>query len=175
MKIELTDQQEQAIKQGRPVEVVDPTSKRTLVVMARELYERARSFLEGSPEPASPAPVAPPAAAPAATSSEGDEPRRIRLRDLPTPPEITQEVEQYYKKYRWDRRQTEQELKLQYYFGGQALYVLRSPEGPVVIPIQGRYLDMADLRYVMLKPEERDHACYTVPSRWHDTIAEILM
>jgi len=36
MKIELTDQQEQAVKQGRPVEVVDPASARAFIVVARE-------------------------------------------------------------------------------------------------------------------------------------------
>src|SRR5262249_27530179 len=51
MKIELTAQQEQAVKQGRPGEVVDPASDRAFVIMARELYERARPVLErGSPD-----------------------------------------------------------------------------------------------------------------------------
>jgi hypothetical protein len=175
MKIELTHQQEQAVQQGRPVEIVDPTSRRSFVVMARELYERVRALIESGPEPAPLAPGPPPAESPAAAPPGEEKPRRIRLRDLPTPPEVAEEVEQYCKKYRWNRRETEEEIKLQYYFGGQPIYVLPSPEGTVVIPIEGRYRGMPDLRYVLLSPEERSEACYDVPSRWHDTIAEILM
>jgi hypothetical protein len=173
MKLELTTQQEQAVQQGRPVEVVEPTSRRTFVVMARELYERVRSLLEGGPPQDKPAPVAPAAVPPVAPAADLEEARRIRLRELPTPPEVTQEVEQYCKKYHWNRREIEDQLKLQYYFGGQAIYVVRTPDGPLVIPIEGRFRDMADLRYVMLKPEERSEACYTVPSPWHDTVAWI--
>src|SRR5262249_37760758 len=43
MKIELTNQQKQAIKQGRPVEVVDPATQLGYVILGREAYERSRT------------------------------------------------------------------------------------------------------------------------------------
>ncbi len=46
MKLELTDQQVQVIAQGHPVEVIDPMSKRALVVVPRELYDLVRFLLE---------------------------------------------------------------------------------------------------------------------------------
>jgi hypothetical protein len=49
MTIELTDEQRRAVEQGKPVEVVDPATVRTFVVLAREEYERVRSLLETVP------------------------------------------------------------------------------------------------------------------------------
>jgi hypothetical protein len=51
MKIELTDQQERAVKQGRPVQVVDPATQQAYFLIAREVYERSRSLTD-RPEPA---------------------------------------------------------------------------------------------------------------------------
>ena len=69
MKIELTDQQEQAVKQGRPVEIVDPASERTFVIIARELYD-------GVHPPSAASPAAP--ISPAAAASHGEvKPQRV--------------------------------------------------------------------------------------------------
>lgn len=76
MKIELTEEQEQAVKQGRPVEVVDPASDRAFVVVARELFERVRSALGGEP------PAPPPAVAPALSPGMRRSQEALR-RDLP--------------------------------------------------------------------------------------------
>jgi hypothetical protein len=46
MKIELTDEQMLAVKQGGSVTVVDPVSERTYVVLADEQYQRVRELLE---------------------------------------------------------------------------------------------------------------------------------
>jgi hypothetical protein len=43
MKIELTDEQEQAVNGGRPVEVVNPATNRAYVVIAKEPRESPRS------------------------------------------------------------------------------------------------------------------------------------
>src|SRR5262245_29769783 len=50
MKIELTKQQEQAVKQGRAVEVVDPATRQAYFLIAREVYERGRGPRD-RPEP----------------------------------------------------------------------------------------------------------------------------
>ena len=78
------------------------------------------------------------------------------------------------RKYGWSQSEVEEQLKLQYYYGGQALYLLPTAEGPVVVPIEERFRDMPDLRSILLTPEERPRAALTFPSRWHDTGSEIL-
>ena len=88
------------------------------------------------------------------------------------------EIERWAQKrgcWRWqDRPQVEDELKLQFYYGGQEVYVLRSSEGPVVIPIPERHRDTPGLRYVLLTADERPRAAFTIPPRWRDTVSEIL-
>jgi hypothetical protein len=172
MKIELSDRQAQEVMQGRPVEVIDPESDRAFVVVTRELYERVRPLLEGGPE------RAPPSPSPAVPSPGEGQPPRVRLRDLPAPPEVVEEAARWCKKYGWqgkkNRQEVEEQLKLQYHYGGQAVYILRTPEGAVVIPIGEQYKDTPDLRYVLLTPEERLHASLEVPPCWRDTTSEIL-
>lgn len=170
MKIELTNQQEQAVKEGQPIEVSDPQSSRAFVLLTREQYERIRTLLEGSPETSLPPPDAPPAA----LSPEEGQPQRVRLRDLPTPPEVIGEAQQSCRKYGWNRRDTEEQLKIQYYYGGQSIYVLRTPEGPVIIPVEERYKNLPGLRYMLLAPEERGQAVFDCPSPWQETVSQIL-
>jgi hypothetical protein len=103
---------------------------------------------------------------------------RVRLRDLATPSEVTEEAERWCKKYLWPgrkrRQEVEEQLKLQYYYGGQSIYLLDTPEGTVVVPIPERHKDTPGLRYILLTAEERPHACLTVPSPWRDTDSEIM-
>ena len=51
MTIELTDEQQRAVEQGKPVEVVDPATVRTFVVLPWEEYERVRSLLKKASGP----------------------------------------------------------------------------------------------------------------------------
>jgi hypothetical protein len=44
MKIELNDEQQRAVQQGQPVEIVDPNTDRAYLVIARDAYERRRAF-----------------------------------------------------------------------------------------------------------------------------------
>ncbi len=63
-EIELTDAQRQALQaeQGKPVDVVDPATRRRYVLLERELYERVLPLLEqaGGPEPQDPTAGIPP-------------------------------------------------------------------------------------------------------------------
>ena len=52
--------------------------------------------------------------------------------------------------------------------------MLPTPEGPLVVPIEDRYQDTPDLRYLLLTPEERTEAVLTFPPRWRDAASEIL-
>lgn len=191
--IELTPEQRQAVDQGEPVRVIDPSTQDAYVIVRAEVYERLtgvperpveeplsqgprdipRPVLEGSREQGSSSSAAPTVPSPA----EG-EPARVRLRDLPTPPDVSEEAERWCKKYgrrgEKNRREVEERLKLQYYYGGRPVYLLDTPAGLVVIPITGRYKDTPDLRYVLLTPEERPRACLDTPSPWRDAASEIL-
>jgi hypothetical protein len=164
--IELTEAQRQALQAGcgKPVEVVDPATQERYVLLAREQYEQVRPLLQGVAEQPLP-PPAPPAFPP---TGDG-EPPRVRLRDLPMPPLVVEEVKRLCKQYGWPRKAAEEQCLLSYYFGGQSIYVLSTPKGTVVVPITEKYKDTADLPYVMLTAEERLHACLTSPSRWDDT------
>jgi hypothetical protein len=53
MKLELTEQQQQQLRLNGdgPVEVVDPHTKRSYVLIAREQFEKVRSLLDDAPEP----------------------------------------------------------------------------------------------------------------------------
>lgn len=112
-----------------------------------------------------------------ATAPE-DKPPRVRLRELPTPPEVTAEAERCFRKYGWGRKKNrgelEERLKLQYYYCGQAIYVLHTPTGLVVIPIEERYQGTPGLRDVLLTPEERPQAVFDCPSPWYDAVSQIL-
>jgi hypothetical protein len=168
--IELTEAQRRMLQAGRrePVEVVDPATQQRYVLLPREQYEQVRPLLEGGPPPA-------PTAEAASADIPAPEavPRRIRLRDLPTPPEVVEEVKKWCRKCGWRRQDVEDETKLQYYFGGQLIYILHLPEGPVVIPIEERFRGTPDLRSILLTPEERYLAVEDCPSPWHDTVSRL--
>jgi hypothetical protein len=93
--VEITDAQRQALHAGRgkPVEVVDPATQQHYVLLAREQYEQVRPLLEGAPRQAASA-----GAAPGSATAPGAPSRRIHLRDLPTPPEVVEEVEKWCRK-----------------------------------------------------------------------------
>ncbi len=170
-EIELTEQQRQAIQaaRGAPVAVVDLVTGQRYVLVTQGQSERTRSTTDGHSERSAPAATDAPSA-PAAEPVQ-----RYRLRDLPTPAEVAEEAKRWCKLRGGSRREVEEQFKLQYYFGGQEIYKVRTHEGPVVVPIPQRYRDTPGLRYVLLTAEERSSACYTIPSRFNDTIHEILM
>ena len=66
---------------------------------------------------------------------------------------MAEAAERWCKKYGWGAKEVTDELKLQYYFGGQSIYLLRSPEGTIVVPIPECYRGTPDLRYVLLTAE----------------------
>src|SRR5260370_41223235 len=76
MKIELNHEQQQAVQQGRPVEIVDPNTARAYLIIARDAYEPSRALPDR------------PAAAVAAEDSSGIPPGIMRAQqafwtDLP--------------------------------------------------------------------------------------------
>jgi hypothetical protein len=100
---------------------------------------------------------------------------RIKLRELPMPPEVAEEARRYCKKLGlWRKRyiqDVEDELRLQYYFGGQTVVYLRSKDGPIVVAA-GRVEDEAFGRQLdALPPGERRQVAYDFPSVRNDQVS----
>jgi hypothetical protein len=170
MKIELTHEQEQAVRQGRPVEVIDPASNRAFVVVTRELYESVRPLLEGGQD-GGPSSSPPPALAPAVTPEV--KPLRQRVRDLPLPPEVAAEAKRYCKYLGTSRakdiREMEEQMKLQHYYGGKWIAYLRTDEGPVVVAAAKSLSDpVFDQQLSFLTPEERRRRIIDSPIKLFD-------
>jgi hypothetical protein len=173
--IELTDAQRQALQtaSGQPLEVVDPATQQRYVLLARAQYERVRSQLEKGGEGAalglSPAPD---------VAAEG-RPLRQRLRDLPLPPEVAAEAKQYCKRLGlWgakSRREMEEHMKLQHYYGGTWIAYLRTDEGPVIVAAAASLGDpVFDQQLSFLTAEERRRIIIDLPVRLFDAESELL-
>src|SRR5260370_31569077 len=97
---------------------------------------------------------------------------RIWLRDLPVPAEMLPYIEDYCKGcWFWERakrrRRIEEDLKLQYYFGGHEVYYLATPKGRAVIQVdnveEGGYHRLRD----QLPVEEPDQLRSRPVERWN--------
>jgi hypothetical protein len=168
MKIELSDQQLQAVKQGHPVEVIDPATAQPYVLLAAEVYTKIRGALERPLVPASPS-----------AASSGGQPLRQRVRDLPLPPEVAAEAQRHctYLGLRGERslRQVEEQMKFQHYYGGSWIAYLRTDEGPVVVAAADSLNDPGfEQQLSVLAPEERRRAILTSLPRLFDEQSEIL-
>jgi hypothetical protein len=173
--IELTDAQRQALhaEQGTPIEVVDPATQQRYVLVAREQYERLRSLMEGGAQP----PSSPSSPAPATTAEI--KPMRQRVRDLPLPAAVAAEAQRYCKRLGlWgaaSRRQMEEQMKLQHYYGGKWIAYLRTEEGPVVVAAADSLREPSfDQQLSFLTADERRSALIDSPSRLFDDQSEIL-
>ena len=166
--IELTPEQREAVAQGEPVRVVDEATQDALVLMRAEVFDR----MAGLPGHSAQHTVPP------APLRAYQQPVRVCLRELPTPPEVAAEAERWVKQYgrsgKNGRRDAEDRFKLQYYYGGQEVYTVRTAGGLVVIPIPEQYQSTPDLRYRLLTAAERTTACLEVPPPWNDDVNEIL-
>jgi hypothetical protein len=177
--IQLTEEQRQAVAahQGRPVEVVDPVTRRSYMLIAAETYQRVRDVLEAEDTPAQTAGSAPSPSAPAAPPLAEGRPMRQRLRDLATTPEVAEEIRRYCKHLGLSRKKSrewvEEDLKLQYYFGGRYVGYLETEEGKVIVAAGrldseefGRQLDA-------VSPEERRKVKLFQPFVWDDPVSQL--
>ncbi len=177
--MKLTEEQHRAVEaaQGKPVDVLDPQTQRTYVLVAAELYQRMRQFIdkEGTRQGSQAAPF--PAEGAAFLPPPG-QPLRLKLRALPTPPEVAEELKKHCQRLGlWRRKyaqQAEDTLKLQYYFGGQAVAYLPTKDGPVIVAAGEQYSEAYVQLFAFLTPEERQQAIRDFPSRWNDTTNEVL-
>jgi hypothetical protein len=94
------------------------------------------------------------------------------LRNLPTPPELAEAVDiccrhAGYGPRGRDRRRVEDELKLQYYYGGWDVAYLPTPEGLVVVAAGECESDAFGKALDGLPAAERRRVVYYVPGRWN--------
>ena len=164
--LRLTEDQHQLVEAagGQPVDVLDPPTNRAYVLLPAELYPAIRAVLR---VPEVPRPALPPEA-------EWGEPMRIKLRGLPTPPEVAESARQYAKKLMfWPSRsfiqELEDEAKLSYYFGGWAAVTLKSKEGPIVVAVGSVASEAFGRQLEAFTPEERRQKCIWFPDVWNDS------
>ena len=165
MTIELTPEQRQALhdRPDGPIEVVDPVSRREYVLVSKEHFHESRQPVS-APTPHPPLRPAPPVPQ--------------RLADLPTPPEVAEEARRRYER-RWkgwggkSLARIEQELKLQYYYGGHYICYLRNKEGPEIVIVHNGDDEEFHRQYRALPGEQRQRAVSMGLGVWGDDTVEI--
>jgi hypothetical protein len=170
----LTEEQHLLVEaaQGKPVDVLDPRTDRSYVLLPAEHYQRFKDLEEGrgvaEPAPTTHGVSGTPSPAPA----PNDGPLRVALRALPTPSEVAAIVQKRCQELGvWRRKyvqEVEDEFKLQYYYGGRCVAYLRTSEGPVIVAAGRRDSDAFDRQLSYLTTEERYGAIRDWPSPWND-------
>jgi hypothetical protein len=99
--------------------------------------------------------------------------KQVALADLPTPPDLAQAVEDCCaslgrRRGRRERQRVEDELKLQYYFGGQHIVSFLGPKGRTVIVMEGISPDDWRRWRQQLTRVERDRYVAYIPPIWDD-------
>jgi hypothetical protein len=104
--------------------------------------------------------------------------RGVYLKDMELPPEVQKEVEDICRERRYrkarDRQGVEEDVKLQYFFGGQTVAYKSTPEGLFIVAV-GQLTDegfTAELNH--LPREERCRITLYHADRWHDPTTCIL-
>jgi hypothetical protein len=158
-----------------PLELLDPASRRTYVLLSREQYD---ALLRAVPSQAA-TPGATPQSSispPAAPSVQGPlKPMRQWLKDLPTPPEVVERATKrrkqlgliFWKRYWQDK--IEEELKLQYYYGGQWVAYLPRKEGLLIVGAGYNLDEIFDQQLACLEPSERREKILIAVDPWNDT------
>lgn len=168
--IYLSEEQRRAVAEqpGKAIEVIDPASRRTYLLVPADSPRPGQAGAGPSQgEPVTPGP------------REEGLPLRQRLADLPMPPEVAEAAKRHCKLLGafWARqkRRIEDELKLQYYFGGNWVAYLCTREGIVVLAAAERLDDLSfDRHSPEWTPEERRDATLYRVSRFNDPVSEIL-
>ena len=103
-------------------------------------------------------------------STKNGQPMRLRVLDLPTPPELAKAVKDYCKKHCiWRKKHiswVEEELKLQYHFGGQHVAYLTTDNGLVIVAAGNYESEEFEQQRAVLSAEERRRAVIYPVSPW---------
>jgi hypothetical protein len=97
----------------------------------------------------------------------------IYLNDLPTPPEVAEAVESSSKR-RGNNAKQKQDLlersKLEYYFAGQVVAYLRTPQGRAVVASSKMTQEEYDAAKARLSPTERANLTVDIPLPWNQAL-----
>ena len=103
---------------------------------------------------------------------------RVKLRELPIPPPLAEEINKHCRRLGFWRRkyvqQVEEELKCQYYFGGQYVAYLPSEQGPIVVAAGTRESEAFDRQLAFLAADERQQVILDAVDPWNDPTSLIL-
>ncbi len=160
MAIQLTPEQRQAVREGRPVEVHDPEDDLRAVMVSSDEFQRMRRSL--SLELAEKPDLRPP----------------VWLRDLTLPPDVQEHVQRRCRIRRFsstvDRRRLEEEVKLQYFFGGLGVGYLVTESGRVVVAVGPWYGDELDRQLDSMGIAQRREVVLDCPARWNEVVSQHL-
>jgi len=114
----------------------------------------------------------------APTQAKDQLPKPQRLNDIPVPPDLAAEIDRYCARIgavrKWDREQVTEDIKLQYFFGGNHVAYLPTPEGLVILAVG--QMDSEEFGKVLdsLSREVRCRVILYPVSRWNDSVSQIL-
>jgi hypothetical protein len=122
----------------------------------------AHTARAGTPSPA-PADSVPPAVA---------RPPRQCLKDLSLPPRLAEDVAAICRRRGFakpsDRQRIEEEVKLQYFFGGQDVAYLTTADGLVIVASGDLQSAVFGQALEALSPDQRRRVTLYSPDRWND-------
>src|ERR1700733_10882604 len=95
----------------------------------------------------------------AADTAKDTQPMRLRVLELPTPPELAKEIKDYCHEHGiWDRkgvRMIEEELKLQYHFGGKHVACLVRNHEVIIVAVGDYQSEEYKSQLARLSPKDR--------------------
>jgi hypothetical protein len=171
--IQLTDEQRVLIEAsgGQPVTIVDAQTQRAYVLLPAELYEKVRGIVEREAARSQQRAPSPP------VQPGESKPMRVRLRDLPLPPEILDDARRrWQKRGMWDKKNAQavaDELRFQYHYGGQVVVYLPSAEGPIIVAAGREDSEEFIRRFQALTPEERRQKITHYPPLRNDEVSHL--
>jgi hypothetical protein len=178
--MDLTTEQSQFLRHEgtEPIQVRDPTTNKTYVLVAAEAFQKVRHLLD-TDQPPAPAGEGEAGHQPPSSPPAEVRPLRQRLRDLPVPPEVAARAKKRCKElWLWGKRARQELLDqylFQWYYGGKYVGYLVTPEGRVVVAVGWGLLDEAfDRQLAFLGAEERRNCILDAVDPWDDDRSIIL-
>ncbi len=99
------------------------------------------------------------------------------LKDMEEPPELAEAIDRACREHRYrkpaERLRVAEEVKLHYFFGGQDVGFMRTPQGRVVVVVGAMNTEPFNAALACLTPEERGRVILYSPQAWDDTSSTI--
>ena len=99
---------------------------------------------------------------------------RLLLKDLETPPALAAAIQEASKLFGFraarDRLYIEEEIKLQYYYGGRDVACIETPDGRALVAIGTPYIENWPQILDSLNPDQRHKVAILTPEPWNDNL-----